>query len=298
MEIMSGYQYQVPTNEQPTSQTDVLGYLMPARPFFFVVVEEAGKDGFLVRKIYAAPDNLYLQKMDLSPAQQIRELFPERYGLSPKDFASVTSVAEHVMGNNKSVFISTSELFPGGSPRFVGKSIYIDIAKAKRSGATLIDTGDILRSLEQYRAQNPHLDRRITKIATYVRDIDKEILVKGKRVPASAVFTDRSLKATMGFTKYARVVQVVGIVFTAYDLSVAADESFRTQRVQPIAKEVTRQTGGWLGGISGFRIGAAAGAMVGIETGPGAFVTGLIGGIVFGAIGYFGAEAAAERIPN
>lgn len=295
---MSGYQYQVPTNEQPISQTDVLGYLMPARPFFFVVVEEAGKDGFLVRKIYAAPDNLYLQKMDLSPAQQIRELFPERYGLSPKDFESVTSVAEHVMGNNKSTFISTSALFPGGSPRFVGKSIYIDIAKAKRSGATLIDTGEILRSLEHYRAQNPHLYRRITKIATYVRDIDKEILVKGKRVPASAVFTDGSLKATMGFTKYARVVQVVGIVFTAYDLGVAADESFRTKRVQPIAKEVLRQTGGWVGGISGFRIGAAAGAMVGIEAGPGAFVTGLIGGIVFGAIGFFGAEAAAEQVPN
>jgi hypothetical protein len=214
METMSSYQYQVPTNDQPTSQTDVLGHLMPARPFFFVIIEEPGKDGFLVRKIYAAPDNLYLQRMDLSPLQQMRELFPEQYGLSPKDFDSVTSIAEHVMGNNRSAFISTSELFPGGSPRFAGKSIYIDIAKAKRSGATLIETDDILRSLEQYRAQNPHLDRRITKIATYVRDIDKEILVKGKRVSASAIFTDGSLKASLGFTKYARVVQVVGIVFT------------------------------------------------------------------------------------
>lgn len=111
---MSDYQYQVPTNEQPSSHTDVLGYLMPARPFFFVIVEEPGKDGFLVRKIYAAPDNLYLHKMDLSPAQQMHELFPERYGLSPKDFESVTSIAEHVMGNNKSAFISTSALFSRG----------------------------------------------------------------------------------------------------------------------------------------------------------------------------------------
>ncbi|WP_233469188.1 glycine zipper family protein [Caballeronia glathei] len=298
METMSGYQYQVSTNEQPSSHTDVLGYLMPARPFFFVIVEEPRNDGFLVRKIYAAPDNLYLHKMDLSPAQQMRELFPERYGLSPKDFESVTSIAEHVMGNNKSAFISTSALFPGGSPRFVGKSIYIDIAKAKRSGATLIDTDEILRALEQYRAQNLHLDKRITKISSYVRDIDKEILVKGKRIPASAVFTDGSLKASMRFAKYARVVQVVGIVFTAYDLGVAADASFQTKRVQPIAKEVIRQTGGWAGGIAGFRIGAAAGALVGVETGPGVLVTGLIGGIVFGAIGYIGTEAVAEQIPN
>jgi hypothetical protein len=49
----------------------------------------------------------------------------------------------------------------------------------------------------------------------------------------------------MGFAKYARVVQVVGIVFTAYDLGVAADASFQTKRVQPIAKEAIGQTGGW-----------------------------------------------------
>jgi hypothetical protein len=33
-----------------------------------------------------------------------------------------------------------------------------------------------------------------------------------------------------------------------------------------------------------------------IETGPGAIITGLVGGIVFGAAGYFGADWVADHI--
>ncbi|WP_253189648.1 hypothetical protein [Paraburkholderia fungorum] len=35
-------------------------------------------------------------------------------------------------------------------------------------------------------------------------------------------------------------------------------------------------------------MGAATGAIVGIETGPGAVITGLVGGLIGGAIGFFG----------
>ncbi|EIQ26602.1 putative membrane protein [Shigella boydii 965-58] len=38
------------------------------------------------------------------------------------------------------------------------------------------------------------------------------------------------------------------------------------------------------------------GASLGITTGPGAVATGIIGGIVFGAAGYFGADWVADYI--
>jgi hypothetical protein len=48
--------------------------------------------------------------------------------------------------------------------------------------------------------------------------------------------------------------------------------------------------------MAGFKIGAATGALLGVETGPGAIVSGLIGGIVFGGAGYFGADWVADYI--
>lgn len=43
-------EYSTLTNETPHSTYDVTGLLMPARAFFFTVVDEPGKDGFLVKK--------------------------------------------------------------------------------------------------------------------------------------------------------------------------------------------------------------------------------------------------------
>lgn len=269
---------------------------MPARAFFFIVVDEVGKDGFLVRKIYASPTNPYLTKMSLSPLGNLSELYPERFGLTPKGWGSPTTIAEHVLGNNKSPFISTSSIFPQGSPRFEGRDIFIDIEKAKASGAKLVSTKEILKSLDDYKAANPHLTNRIEKIASYVKDIDKEVLVKGKKIPAKAIFTESSLAGTKVLVRSARVLQVVGIVFTAYDLEQATEKSFQAKSVKPISAEVIRQAGGWGGAVAGFKIGGLAGAAVGIETGPGAILTGLVGGIICGTAGYFGADWIADHI--
>ncbi|EDX9487247.1 glycine zipper family protein [Salmonella enterica] len=269
---------------------------MPARAFFFIIVDEPGKDGFLVRKIYASQSNPYLSKMNLSPLRLLSETDPERYGLLPKDYSAPTSIAEHVMGNNKSSYISTSSVFPDGSPRFDGKTIYIDVDKALTSGAELVTIDEILKALDEYKTNNPHLAKRIDKIAAYVRDIDKEILVKGEKIPAKAIFTPESLNLVKNFSKVGRVVQVVGIVLTAYDLEQATEKSVETGSVKPISAEVIRQAGGWGGFVAGAKIGAVAGAAVGIETGPGAFLTGLVGGIIFGVAGYYGADWVADYI--
>ncbi|WP_447782824.1 glycine zipper family protein [Enterobacter asburiae] len=284
------------TNDTPHSTYDVTGMLMPARAFFFTVVDEPGKDGFLVRKIYASNSDPYLSKMDLSEAKMLSETNPERYGLIPKNFSAPYSVAEHVMGDNASAYISTSSAFPEGSPRFEGKTIIVDIDKAVKSGAKLVTTEEILKSLDDYKKQYPHLGKRIDKITAYVKDIDKEVLLHGEKIPAAAVFTPETLKYTKYFTRGARVVQVTGIVFTAYDLEQASEKSLKNGSVKPIAAEVIRQAGGWGMAVAGAKIGTVAGAAVGVETGPGAVLTGLAGGIIFGTAGYFGADWVADYI--
>ena len=293
---MSEFQCTAETNKQPGSVSNVPGYLMPARAFFFIVVEEVGKDGFLVRKIYASNKSPYLANMQLSPLQTLSEVSPERYGMLPKNPNASLSIAEHVMGKNASQFISTSSIFPEGSPRFDGRSIFIDIEKAKRAGAKLVSTEEILADLNRYKAQNPHLAKRIDKIANYVREIDKEVLIQSKKVPASAVFNKQSLGTTSMLVKSARVVQVLGIAFTAYDLTQASRESIKIGSAKPISAEVIRQAGGWGMAWAGFKVGGVAGAALGVETGPGAIATGLIGGIIFGTAGYFGADWVADHI--
>ncbi len=293
---MGAFDFGTSTNPQPQSRFDVNSYLMPARAFFFIIVEEPGKDGFLVRKIYATPTSPYLANMGLSPLQQLSEVYPEKYGMTPKGWGSGVSVAEHVMGGNKSPYLSTSSIFPEGSPRFQGKDIFIDINKAKASGARLVSTAEILKSLEEYKAKNPHLVKRINKIAQYVKDIDKEILVHGEKIPAKAIFTPASLKTATRWVQAGRVVQVVGIVLTAYDLEQATEKSFKAKSVKPISAEVIRQAGGWGGAVAGFKLGGMAGAALGIETGPGAIITGLVGGIIVGGAGYFGADWVADHI--
>ena len=79
-------------------------------------------------------------------------------------------------------------------PRFDGKSIYIDVEKALKSGAELVTTDEILKALDEYKVKNPHLAKRVDKIAAYVRDVDKEILIKGEKIPAKAIFTPESLR--------------------------------------------------------------------------------------------------------
>ena len=293
---MGGGTVQVKTNTTGNSQHDAPGVLMPARAFFFVVMDEVGKDGFLVRKAYASADDVYLASMRLSVEQIASEVYPEKYGLMSRNWGSSLTVADHVMGNTMSSFVSTSSIFPGGSPRLQGNQVFVDIAKAKASGAQLVSTHEIQIFLQQYRALNPHKAKRVDQIARYSEVIDQEVLLFGKKVPASAVFTPDTLRNTRAIQGFGRVVQVVGIVLTAYDLSVATGQSFQAKSVKPISAELLRQAGGWGAAVAGFKLGGAAGVALGIETGPGVFVTGLVGGLIVGTAGYFGADWVADHI--
>ena len=295
---MTEFSCKVPTNKEAGSVSNVPGYAMPANIHLFVAVDEIGKDGFLVRKIYSSPDNPHLVAKNLPEFQMKHEVWPEKYGMRPVAPNSNATVAEHVFSSRKypSSYLSTSSEFPGGSPRFDGKVVYIDIEKAKAAGAKLVTTEEILKSLEDYKKVAPKNSARIDQIASWVRDIDKEVLVKAEKVPANAIFTPRSYQVTNTLMKGARVVRVFAIGFTAYDLKLATEESIKQKSIKPISVEVVKQAGGWGGAMAGARIGFVAGAAVGIETGPGAFVSGAIGGIIFGTAGYLGATWLADYL--
>lgn len=181
-----------------------------------------------------------------------------------------------------------------------GKTVYVDIAKAKRAGARLVSTEEIVRAIDQYAATVPSAKRRWAQhIKQKVLSIDREILVQPRpMVPADGIFSERGLAVSLGIVKYARVVQVVGLAFTAYDVGVATGESMRLKSIRPVEKEAVRQASGWAGAVAGARVGAAAGAMVGIELGPGTIITGAIGGLLLGAVGYFGGSYLAGQIPD
>ncbi|PLP99190.1 hypothetical protein CYJ10_18020 [Cupriavidus pauculus] len=59
-----------------------------------------------------------------------------------------------------------------------------------------------------------------------------------------------------------------------------------THHGQPVAVE---------GDIGTCLLCAAIGVTYGVVTGPGVIVTGLVGGVLFGTMGYFGADYLAQR---
>ena len=293
--MAADHQIKVLTNRMANSQKQLTYTDMPAVVHYFIVVEEIGKDGFLTRKIYASPVDPKLLEKKLPMKEVLMQTNPEKYGMASVSPKSDASVAQHVHSSRKfpSSYISTSSIFPDGSPRFAGRTVFIDIAVAKKYGAKLVTTEEILKSLAEYKAKNPHLNVKITEIEGWVRNIDKEVLVQARqKIPAKAIYNPQSLEFVKEFGTAARVFQVTAIAFTAYDLSVAADRSYRAKSIVPISREVVKQAGGWGGAWVGLKIGAAAGALIGIESGPGAIISGAVGGVIFGFAGYWGADWA------
>ena len=144
---MSNREIKTTTNTEENSNFDITGYLMPAKSFFFVVVDEIGKDGFLVRKVYITEEDPNLKKLKLPYAQVLSETVPEKVGMTPRNLTSPASVSDHVLALDKyTKYVSTSSSFPEGSPRFLGKTIYIDIEQAKKSGVKFISTEEIIIS--------------------------------------------------------------------------------------------------------------------------------------------------------
>lgn len=276
------------TNTISQSQYNIIGSGMPVNFNIFVVFEYVTDKGYLVRKI------LSFEHYGIPGESQCHIT-----GLFPKAPYSNTSVVEHVMGFNKSRFISASSAFPDGAPNITGEKIYIDIQKTLNSGAKIISSEDIVKDLIKYKDMYPHTQTRVDKLIYAIENIEHEVLIEppqGKPIPPQAIWKESHFNMAHSIVKYARVVQVIGIGLTAYDIGNAAYQSYKEDSIKPISAEAVRQAGGWAGAWLGFKFGSVAGASFTLETGPGAFIGGLVGGIICGAAAYFGADWIADHI--
>lgn len=219
---------------------------------------------------------------------------PERFGFRATAPDGTLPTGRHAIGMKPSPYLSTSRL-PFGATRFKGTPFWIDLDKARAAGATLHEASEILADLERIgaKAATPEAAAKVAEIRGLVI-ADKELLLKGA-VPAAAV----KGPAAMALTRGLQGVQVVGFAMSAVNLASATEESISTSSSKPIAAELVRQVGGWGTAWAGMKLGAACGALVGIETGPGAVVTAAAGSVVGGVAGYFGFDWIADHIdPN
>jgi LysM repeat protein len=288
-----------------------------ARGFMFVVFEQLPEIGAdkIIRKVAAIPKD---------------------FSLVPSNPLGTISVAEHAMGMNPkgSPFLSASE-YPFGAPSIEGKPLLLDVAKIRAAGGQIYSIQEVVKDLRRFAVDNPTAAQRINTLIKTIEGIEGEVLIKiAKTPPGSATtltaaqtayvrsaedlwaafragkLTRPQLEAELGALSKsysrARVVgnvgrglMIVGVVFTAIDVGRAADQSIQQKSFKPIGAEAVRQVGGWGGAFAGGKIGFGVGALFGIETGPGAIVTGAVGAIIFGAAGYFGADWVADHIsPN
>jgi hypothetical protein len=268
--------------------------LAPARAFFFVLADEVNPlRQKVTRKVMVNP--ALGQKLSASLGRSIPVAAnPEHFGLHPSGPGSPVSIGRHAMGMKPSPFSSASTS-PLGASRISGSRFWIDVEKAQRAGATFHDMEEIIADLDRIarKTHKPTDLLRIERIKSLVR-ADAEILIKGS-VPPTAVKGASAMALTRGL----QGVQIVGFVMTAIDISHATQRSIREQSVKPIAAETVRQLGGWAAAWAGVKLGLAGGALLGIETGPGAIATGAMGGVIGGVSGYFGFDWIADHVsPN
>jgi hypothetical protein len=99
-----------------------------------------------------------------------------------------------------------------------------------------------------------------------------------------------------GATHGLRMVGGALIVYGAYSSIQRVREAPKCER----NRVATQEVGGWMGGLIGaWSVGKAfafGGAVLGVETGPGAIATGLAGGIVGGVVGGIGGALGADWV--
>jgi hypothetical protein len=86
-------------------------------------------------------------------------------------------------------------------------------------------------------AQEPELTAR-----AFLFVLADEVLPSGKVVRKVMVAPDH-------LTRGLRVVQIIGLVVSVYDLAKAGQQSIETRSAAPITREGIRQVGGWGGAV-------------------------------------------------
>ena len=264
---------------------------------FYIVVDEFGKNGFLVRYTYKTVEDAisYHSNGELIGFKADLKVFPEKYGLYAVSPESGNSIVSHVRGTTKnSQYVSASTL-SNGAERFningSSKKLYIDINKLKQSGATLISTEEISEAFID--ANKKLMNKNKVDIHAVIRNndarhkaiVDQEVLVKGAdKKSIDAVMRPYQYKTGMVAKN---MLYPVAIIITIQELATATKQSIETNSVNPLTKELTKQVSGWGCAWIGAKIGASIGSGIPFA---GTVIGGIVGSFIGGLWGYYGTE--------
>ncbi|WP_255317808.1 hypothetical protein [Capnocytophaga canimorsus] len=274
----------VKPDEERVSKKTRVSIFNYGRAMMFILTDELLPTGKLVRKVVVPPSKKIFNF--------IRSNQYEMFGMSATDPLADITIGEHAFGKKPSPYISASTLSKG-APNIMGSPQYIDIAKAEAAGCKIYTTNEIIQDLRRMQKEAPSINAKtnLEKLINVISNTEKEVLIKGN-IPPSAIKSS----TTMNITKGLRVLNIIGIVISAYEVEQAVEKSIKKESVKPIAAETIRQVGGWASAIAGAKVGAVGGTLLGIETGPGAILFGAGGAIIFGVAGYLGADWIADYI--
>jgi hypothetical protein len=93
-----------------------------------------------------------------------------------------------------------------------------------------------------------------------------------------------------------KVFVVTGALIDGYYLVNSGITSYQEGTPAPIIAQTIRTAGSWGMAWAGAKLGFMAGGLAGVETGPGLALTAIGGGIIGGALGFFGADCIADLI--
>ncbi len=88
----------------------------------------------------------------------------------------------------------------------------------------------------------------------------------------------------------------LGVAADAHQMSKAIGRSVKSGTVRPAAAQATRSLTTWGAVWAGAELFGTGGALLGLETGPGAVVTSGVGALMGGFVGLFASEWLARRI--
>lgn len=112
-------------------------------------------------------------------------------------------------------------------------------------------------------------------------------------IPATGLPAARGLRyARIG----TRVFLIVGVAADAVALGQSIDTSIERGTPRPALAQAVRTVGSWGGAWAGAKLLCAGGALATVETGPGAVLGCIAGGVVGGFAGYIGADWIADMI--
>ena len=270
---------------------------------FYIVVDNIGKNGFLVRYTYKTVEDAikYHRHGELVGIKADLKVFPEKYGLYAVSPEAGNSIVSHVRGSTKnSQYVSASTLSDGAERFNVNngsKKLSIDINKLKQSGAQLISTEEISNAIND--ENKALMSKKKVNIHQVIRNNearfkaiqDQEVLIKGAdRKSSQFIFTPDDLSKVKNIQKVGQKLLPLAYILTTVNLINAGIDSAKTQSIKPIAEEVAEQVAGWGGAFAGMWLGLKIGSLTGSIgiPGVGTVIGGIVGSIAGGYAGYFG----------